>query len=350
MPAGVGESDEGQKDTKDEIEAAIKAAYGDDYEGPDIAEERPQGILNQELLEFSRWVANYSPDQARDDRGRWTSGGAETSRVTEQRAKEHYAELKDAYLKKGGGTYDTNGNLTSVVLNTDEWRSLFPEYHGTNSADVHEAAAYLNKRLFADSLKDMKGQGNGKMVVLAGGGGSGKGTAVGQFFDESKYPIRVDQVSDQVEKLTGKLDEAKAAGFKPEYIFIDRKPEDAWHGVVSRAVNARARGELARTVPLEIALKANLEARTTAIALLKGRPDLQPQVIDNNRGRGKAVLITDRVKAIAHLEQQTYDHPKLLEKLRNDTLGLYESGKIPKDIAVGLVGQSAVNDRRAQLR
>jgi hypothetical protein len=274
----------------------------------------------------------------------------EISAITEKRAAEHYPELKEKYLRGGGGSYDAHGNLTSVNLNTDDWRPLFPEYHGTNAADVHEASGTLNKRLFTESLQTMKGKGNNTMVVLAGGGGSGKGTAVGQFFDQAQYPIRLDQVSDNVEKLEGKLDEAIKAGYKAEYLFVDRPPELAWKGVVGRAVNARKAGGLARTVPLEIALKANLAARQTAIEMLQRRHDIPVRVIDNSRGPGEARMLTDRNEALAHLKSQVYDHEKLLEKMRHDTLGIYERGDLPHDIAEGLVGAGAVATRRAQLR
>jgi hypothetical protein len=259
------------------------------------------------------------------------------SAATEQRAKEHYPELRDAYLKKGGGTFDADGNLTSVRLTTDDWRDLFPEYRGTNAMEVHEAASYLNKKLFAESLQTMKGKGNNTVMVLAGGCGSGKSSAVGKYIDQNKYPVWLDQISGQIEKLVDKLEEAKRAGFQVEYTFVDRTPEGAWEGIVDRALSARNRGEIARPVQLTDALWSNLNARKTALEVLRKNPGFPVNIIDNNRGFGEARLIEDRQEAIAFLEKQTYDYEKLLERLKQETKQRWDSGAIPEDIAVSLL-------------
>lgn len=269
---------------------------------------------------------------------------AKIERDTQIRAREQYGDLKEKYLRGGGGkeaagTFDDKGEMTSVVLNTDEFRDLFPEYTGTNAGAVHEASSYLNKQVYGEMLQEMKGKGNGRLMILAGGGGSGKGTAVGQYFEQSEYPLRLDQVSDNLKKLEAKLDEAKAHGYEPEYIFVDRHPADAWGGVVGRAAGLRKKGKPARTVPLDVALHANLKARETAIELLKKRKDIQPNVIDNNHGYSKAVLIKDRDEAIKFLEAQNHDHEKLLNQLRDETQARYESGELDEDIARGLLGR-----------
>jgi hypothetical protein len=74
------------------------------------------------------------------------------------------------------------------------------------------------------------------------------------------------------------------------------------------------------------------------------------KVIDNSHELGHAILYEDREAALQYLQKQQHDEVQLLGKLRNETLGLYEQGKIPEHIAIGLVGERAVNDRRLQLR
>lgn len=285
-------------------------------------------------------VAGKPGDAARPN----SEGLASVEQQTLTRAKEQYKDLKDRYLAKDDlATRNSEGDLVGVTLNTDEWRDLFPEYKGTNASDVHEASSYANKKLLAESMEAMKGKGNNRFLILAGGGGSGKGTATKQYLDQSEYPIRLDQVSDNLKKLNDKIDEAKAAGFTPDYVFIDRHPADAWkQGVVKRALSAREKGELARTVPLEIALKANLDSRKVAIEVLKTRLDIPVRVIDNNHGLTNARLITDRSQAIHFLESQNHDHDQLLKELRDDTHRLYERGKIPADIAAGLIPERPV--------
>lgn len=267
--------------------------------------------------------------------------------VTLKRANEEYSTLRREYLKDQGTFKD--GKLVGITLNTDDWRGLFPEYKGTNAADVHEASSTLNKRLYAEGLKTMQGKGNNTVVVLAGGGGSGKGTAVRGHLDLNEYPLRLDQVSDDYGKLVSKIEEARNNGFDVEYVFVDRDPKDAWNGVVGRAVNGRKKGGLARTVPLSVALKANIESRNTAIRLLEENLDIPAKIVDNNRGVGKAKLIKDREEAIAHLKNQSHDEQKLFKELEDETFRLYESGEIPLDIAIGLIGKRAVHDRRFQL-
>lgn len=262
------------------------------------------------------------------------------AKAVEERAKQNYPKYKDEYLKKGGGVFNSDGLLSSVVLNTDDWRELFPEYKGTNANVVHEASSHLNKKLFTEALTMMKGVGNNTMLVLAGGGGSGKGTAVGAFYNQEEYPIRLDQVSDNVGKLEGKIKEARDAGFNVDYVFIDRPPEDAWtNGVVKRAMNSRKKGQIARTVDLGIAFKANVEARKAAIELIKKNPDFPVTIVDNTKGFGKSRMIKDPKEAVTFLSREMDDEKQLFEKLRAETQERYESGEIPEDIAEGLLGK-----------
>lgn len=277
-------------------------------------------------------------------------GGKSIEDMTLARAKGQYGKLKSEYLQQHGGAYNDRGDLVSITLNTDDWRGLFPEYKGTNAADVHEASSFLNKQLFAEALDSMQGVGNNRMLVLAGGGGSGKGTASRDHLTQTEYPIVLDQVSDNYSKLNQKLNEAKQKGYLPEYVFVDRHPKDAWNGVVGRAISGRKKGGLARTVPLKIALKANIEARKTAIEVLKNNLDIPVSVIDNNRGAGKSELITDRAKAISFLESQNHNYEQLYKELENETLGLHERGEIPDDIAQGLLGSAAIQNGRNKLR
>jgi len=262
-------------------------------------------------------------------------------------AKQQTSSLQAKYLKKEG-TF-SNGKLTSVNLNTDEWRDLFPEYKGTNAAVVQEASSFLNKSMYQRSLKELKGSGNNTVVILAGGGGSGKGTATQQHLDLEKYPIKLDQVSGSYDKTIAQLKQAKDAGFKVEYNFIDRDPKDAWDGVTGRAVNLRKKGQLARTVPLEIALKANLEARDVAIKILERNPEIPVKIINNNNGFGLSSLITDRKEALSYLRAQKHDYDSLYTELKAKTKSQYKSGKIPTDIAIGLLGEKNIRSNASKL-
>lgn len=90
-------------------------------------------------------------------------GLSPADRAVEEKARHHvlthYPALKEQYLKDNG-TFDQDGNLRSIVVNTDEWRHLFePDgYNGTNAAAVHEPASYANKKLTTEMLKEQAGK------------------------------------------------------------------------------------------------------------------------------------------------------------------------------------------------
>jgi len=317
-------------------EAAVQAATNDiQRKGHQVREQTPQERAG---ASWSDPPIETSPGLNEED--------ARIERETQERARREYPKLRDAYAKLMG-TFDNDGNLKSIQFNTDEWRGLFPEYQGTNAHAVHEAASYLNKRFLAEALETMKGVGNNSVLLLAGGGGSGKGSATKEHLDQSEYPIVIDQVSDKLSKSSKAIDQAKANGYSAEVAFVDRHPEDAWRGgVVPRAVNARKKGGLARTVPLDVALQANINARMAALDLLKSDPDAKVSVINNNVGPGLAYIIKDRDEAIQFLESQNHDFGTLREKLANETRELHERGVIPDDIAAGLLpGGAAAHGR-----
>lgn len=83
VPANVGEDDENQKRSRDRIQRAVKKSQGkgnDGWEpGQRISKERPESILNSDLVQFSRLMANYDPNQPRDDHGRFGSKGGASS-------------------------------------------------------------------------------------------------------------------------------------------------------------------------------------------------------------------------------------------------------------------------------
>jgi hypothetical protein len=258
--------------------------------------------------------------------------------------RQNYPALRDAYLAKNGTIDATTGEVKSVSLNTDDWRELIPGYNGTNGNAVHEAASWCNKQMLNEALANMRGKGNNKFMVLAGGGGSGKGTAMGDYFTAAEFPIILDQVSDRMDKLIGKLGQAQAHGFQPTYVFIDRPPEGAAGGIVGRALEQRQKGQLARAVPIDIGIKANIDSRITALNILRSSPDIEASIIDNRGGRFKRRLITDRNEGIQYLEERiaedlkAVEGGKLQQKIRDNILARHEAGEIPEDLVTGFLG------------
>lgn len=282
--------------------------------------------------------------------GEMSDAGRAIEQKTQQRARDDYAKFRAAYVQKNG-RLDADGNLAAITLNTDEWREHFPEYHGTNASEVHEACSYLNKRLLNEALHTLKGKGNNTILTLAGGGGSGKGTATQEFLAGKDYPIILDQVSDKVTKSFDAIKKAKDNGYDAEIMYVDREPSDAFrNGVRSRALHSRKKGEPARTVPVDIALKANIAARNAMVELIQSNPDSKWSVVNNNNGYGQAVQLTNPEDAVQFLQRQDFDFESLKEAMTNDTKRLHERGELPDDIAEGLLPGYTVKNGRLQPR
>lgn len=278
-------------------------------------------------------------------------------REAQELIRREWPKFRQDYLAKMGTFDPKTGELLSITCNCDDWRDQFPNYIGTNSGTIHDAASYANMRMLNEAMALMKGKGNNQFLVLGGGGGSGKGTATKDIIKASDYPVVLDSVSDDSEWTKTLMNMAKSHGYGGQFVFIDRAPQDAWKdGVVKRAMESRAKfdagdkSSLARTVPLSVALPANLKARKAAFELLQDG-SVPTMIINNNLGFGKAREVVGE-EAIGYLQKGNdgYNKEELLKELEDDTYGLYEQGKIPDDIATGLISAKTIAARRLQPR
>ena len=278
-------------------------------------------------------------------------------REAQELIRREWVTFRQDYLAKNGTFDPDSGELVSITLNCDDWRDQFPTYVGTNSGTIHDAASYANMRMLNEAMALMKGKGNNQFLVLGGGGGSGKGTATKDIIKASDYPVVLDSVSDDSAWTKELMDMAKGHGYGGQFVFIDRAPQDAWKdGVVKRAMesrekfNAGDKTSLARTVPLSVALPANLKARRAAFELLEDGT-VPTMIINNNLGFGLARKVEAK-EAGAYLQtgMNGYNKEQLLKEMEDDTYGLYESGKIPDDIAKGLISARTIAARRLQSR
>ena len=278
-------------------------------------------------------------------------------REAQELIRREWITFRQDYLAKNGTFDPDSGELISITLNCDDWRDQFPTYVGTNSGTIHDAASYANMRMLNEAMALMKGKGNNQFLVLGGGGGSGKGTATKDIIKASDYPVVLDSVSDDSAWTKELMDMAKSHGYGGQFVFIDRAPQDAWKdGVVKRAMesrekfNAGDKTSLARTVPLSVALPANLKARRAAFELLEDGT-VPTMIINNNLGFGKArEVVGEEATAYLQTGMNGYNKEQLLKEMEDDTYGLYESGKIPDDIAKGLISAKAIAARRLQPR
>ncbi|CAB4165006.1 hypothetical protein UFOVP822_5 [uncultured Caudovirales phage] len=278
-------------------------------------------------------------------------------REAQELIRKEWPKFRQDYLAKMGVFDPETGELISITLNCDDWRDQFPNYVGTNSGTIHDAASYANMRMLNEAMALMKGKGNNQFLVLGGGGGSGKGTATKDIIKAGDYPVVLDSVSDDSAWTKELMDMAKGHGYGGQFVFIDRAPQDAWKdGVVKRAMesrekfNAGDKTSLARTVPLSVAVPANLKARRAAFELIEDG-QVPTMIINNNLGFGKAREVVGE-EAAAYLQNgiSSYNKDELLKELENDTYGLYEQGKIPDDVATGLISAKTIAARRLQSR
>ena len=291
-----------------------------------------------------------------------------------QYAQDNYEDLRDKYLQKGKETgkdgktkydlahYDDEGNLASVNLNIDEWRDFLPGYKGTNPHVNQTTGHYLSSRLTHEMLHEMKGKGNNSIAVLAGGGGSGKTSAVKNYYNLKDYPIVLDQVTGDLDKANQAFDMAEKNGYGSKYIFVDRHPNDAWkEGVIKRAQSLHGKWTewdqggrqgpepaKGRTVPVDVAVHDNFGARQTAHDLVKaGR---QIDVVDNNHGFGKAKKLEDPQEQLKHFENPVNNHnfDETIKRAVNDTRELHQSGGLSDDHHGALLGRHASGNGHVQ--
>lgn len=285
-----------------------------------------KGHIPRDMDEGSLHPTGGIPDSHKDQRGYMESW---------MKYKPNYESAKQRYIATHG-TFDDQGNLKSVVANIDHWRDYIPGYNGLNAPDTHPAAKYANERFLDEIMDEMKGRGNGKIAVLGGGGGSGKGTAVGNHFDEREYPIRLDQTSSDYDSLITRIKDMQAKGYEPDIVFVDRRPREAWHGVVGRTASLIEKGHPPRVVPKRIAIEANISAREAALKLAKENPDITLRVIDNHGGHETSRLLKNRDEVISHLANQKYNIDEELQEADNHVEKLEKQGKIPAHVAQAL--------------
>lgn len=81
------------------------------------------------------------------------------------------------------------------LIDVDKIRELSPEYRADRSraADIHEAASSFSQQLFERALAQPVAEGrDARVVFTAGGGGSGKSSAIGKLFDSDDADVTLD--------------------------------------------------------------------------------------------------------------------------------------------------------------
>ena len=218
------------------------------------------------------------------------------------------------------------------IINTDVAREMSPEYRAdrTKSADVHEPSSAFMKKIYAEKLANPTPKGMDNTVVFsAGGTGAGKTTALDLLESVDPALKRSEMIYDtnmnKFESADKKIQQALDAKRKVRIVYTYRDPAEALEfGALSRASRMEKEKGSGRTVPIDEHLKTHIGAQKVIAELkekYKGNPRVNIQIVDNSKGKGKAVASQlDKLPKLEENEVRRRLH-ETLERVRSSGIG-----------------------------
>lgn len=194
------------------------------------------------------------------------------------------------------------------VINTDNARELSQDYApgGIGAADpktkaarstwsnaVHEPSSALVKEIYQRELKKPAAPGQlDRVVFTAGGTAAGKTTALSNVpaIANLAEPAQIiyDTTLSSLNSSLERIAQALEAGKTVTIVYLHRDPVEAFvNGVLPRVER------MGRTIPVEVFLETHIGAPKVLLQIAekyKDDPRVAIAVIDNSRGRGKAVV------------------------------------------------------------
>lgn len=263
-------------------------------------------------------------------------------RAVEQRFADRVMSDVDGALAEYALNPETHGGK---VVNTDLFRELSPDYAGSKegrskyAAAVHEPSSWMAREQYSRLLA--REPETGSVLVLGGGGGSGKSTSMDVV--APGYAARHDAIYDTTLANEYRANEAiKAAldsGRTVEIVYVARDPmESIVNGVIPRAERD------GRTVPLSVAAAAHRDAPRTLYGLIERYADddrVTIRIIDNTGAPGSQRALT---------EMPVFDYNGLVERVHDAADKLYEQRQLSQATYDGLVAgrPSQADARRGQ--
>ena len=150
------------------------------------------------------------------------------------------------------------------IIDTDMVRELSPEYRADRSLSprIHRAASTLTRGLFAQALAGPVAEGRDPVVVFtAGGGGSGKSTAIKAVLGDRNADITLDGTLSNLERARSDVAAALASGRNVEIRYVYRSPRNSVEGAIGRAIRT------GRPVPVSVLAEAHANAPKVVRAL-----------------------------------------------------------------------------------
>lgn len=200
------------------------------------------------------------------------------SKDMSQEAKAVYGDKETAKAE-----YAKNENTRGgTKIDVDEARELVPSYKENRTigaAVIHGDSSEFANKLFDDRMAMPIQHEDEQVLFLAGGGGSGKGTASKKYQLEDAAHTIWDGTMAKWSSAEKKIDQALDSGRNASIAFIYRPVEKAVKGMVGRAHGS------GRAVPLDImadAHKGAIETMQKVIEKYKDNPMVTVAIIDNS--------------------------------------------------------------------
>jgi predicted ABC-type ATPase len=297
--------------------------------------------------EFSRSLPNTEAGDALQKR----LGDAQLTGVDKEIEREAFELL----ARDEGGLIDKYISLYGKNVNTDDARELFPAYQADRSraAAVHGPSTELSNKVYAKLLEENRGTVD-EVIFVAGGGGSGKTTALKKMV--------LDQGADDVITFDGtfanpsanqeRIKQALDNGYEVSVVYIHvENPLKALANALDRAERMAAEKGSGRTIPTAQLIEQHAKARqafVNAAKEMKSDPRATFQIIDNSGALDHIKLVGSGDDAVDFMQQRLYD-TNAVERLKKEGEELVETwfraGKISSRTYRGFSGRVPEDER-----
>lgn len=188
-------------------------------------------------------------------------------RTIEARFYESILNNEDALIEQYLGDH-------GAVVDADAAKTLSPEYvaNPALAAAVHEPSSYMAKAIYRRLLGRRTGQ---RVVLTAGGGGSGKSETLARLSASVDPDVVYDSTLSSIKSARARISEALEAGSKVVILYTNREVGLAFEGALGRK----------RVVPAVNIARAHVQAAQTIKALSKeyaGNPNVEIVIMNNN--------------------------------------------------------------------